>query len=221
MMAADYVQDSFTDTDEVLLTAHTPEVGGTWEQQSGSSLLIRGNQLVADAVGALAWNNTVIAGDHYVEFEVKIRDGEYPWLTIRYSRSVGSYEKYYKLETGNGQVWKIWAKAGGPNIEELLFTSSASTGLGKHRIEVVGTTVSVHFWNGSSWDTGGSYEDTVDVITGGNPGLYLQGGGVNNNVVDSFRAAPSLTPPDTPTNFKATCTKVTKAEPPQIIINFL
>lgn len=62
---ANYVTDTFTDTDATALDAHTPDVGGTWDVR-GTDLTIDSNRLIGASFGAnTATNDAATASDDY------------------------------------------------------------------------------------------------------------------------------------------------------------
>ena len=149
-----FLNDTFTDTPGVILTAHTPEVGSTWiiqpnqspQPASPSAINDTGDGLYSASVAGV-YQNTAVApsADYYVEAVLYWRSADTSaniGITGRAAPAANTY--YFVRWQGSVNSWQLYkvvagtATQLGSNVADT-FTSGSKT----VRLTMSGTTISV------------------------------------------------------------------------------
>lgn len=154
-------QDSFTDTDGILINSHTPDVGSSWTAYYGGTTII-GNTLKNTTAGARQVTNRTpfIYRDCYSQCKITTTGlGFANQLVSIYGVDYLYVNTYWRISLNNNPDTAV------------IFTSS-----NKYRIERKGRVANIYEWNGSAWDL---------IITGPSSS-YGDGGPINNVIMNYF-----------------------------------
>lgn len=148
-----FLQDTFTGTNGTLLTAHTPDIGGSWAvvpaYSAYASPNIDGNALVASDNNFSLWYNSVTppSADYSVQadFGCRTNEGNGLWLILgRYNPSTNTgYYAYWHQDSAIIHMAK-GDLAAGTNIGSGV-SATVNTGVVKTvKLSMVGTTISLY-----------------------------------------------------------------------------
>lgn len=148
---AQFLNDTFTDTDGTGLASHTGETGATWTLYSvvnaSGSAVIQSNRLRGNAAGSQGSffyaSGTSINADYYVEATLDIQT----LLSGTYSGVIGraipaSSNFYWAIYNVGTAAWELWKTVSGTatKLGDFAATPSGSAVL---RLDMVGTTIRV------------------------------------------------------------------------------
>lgn len=196
-----FVNDTFTDTDNTLLSAHTGEMGATWTQITGNEtsqdMRIYGNRLCYDGLGGSGnsamykASGTPGSADYYVEavsYMVTSPGTHYFGIAGRVQNGSTYYMVWY-----NGGVYTMLRS--GTTVGTYNATQNIATAYTwKLDISGTGATVSLAFYlDGVSRIT---YSDTdgARITSAGNAAVFQRDGSTTTGCHwESFAAYDSLT----------------------------
>jgi len=177
---ANYVIDSFLDTDGTLLSAHTPDVGGAWTGYTATPV-ITANQCGTTAFTASAAVNasTPATADYQVSADVTLQtpsSGNGAGVRIRDSGELLAYQVLFDFDAGEWQLTHGFTSIG--TYADPGFTDGVTRTV---VLSAVGTTINVNI-NGVDRIT-----VTDATLAVGNGGLIAKGGSATGAVLDNFR----------------------------------
>ena len=138
--ASELLSDGFTDTNGVLLTAHTPDTGGPWIISNGSSPTIQSGKLAPVSTARVDCTVDSVYTDLSVAADITWQ-GSGALLTARYQ------DKNNRLQggiTGSGAFYVQYTAAGADTIIATTATGQITAGQTKRlELRVNGTTISL------------------------------------------------------------------------------
>lgn len=189
------VTDSFTDTDGVAITAHTPDTGGTWSLHpssvSGAAAIIATNRIRANHSGDNIFyhSNDPATPDYIVEADLRVLTLVAGNLVGVHGRCSTSVKTNYFFGYSTDSAWHLFKNVSGSFTDLGSFSQVLSTSTTYHiKLEMLGSTI-----NG--------YVDGVLRITAtdsaitaaGKCGIWMQGAITNSTGIhlDNFTARDS------------------------------
>ncbi len=140
---ANYVTDTFTDTDTTALSAHTPDVGGTWTPYSHEAVIMSNAATPLVFSNCAAFNSTTPATDDYqVSADLSLTlpsSGNGGGVRIRDTGEFAAYVASFEISAGQWQLTYGFATLG------TYVDSGFVDGTTRHVIlSAVGTTINVN-----------------------------------------------------------------------------
>jgi len=150
LVTAGFLFDSFTDADNTVITAHTPEVGGSWVVQPGTAPptanLITSNRLRADAnSGIYQAAGTPPTADYYVEARLRRMGTGSARVGVAGRMSTSANTFYFAHWSSVATGWQLFKTVAGTSTQ-LGSTSSAAFNVGDEhtvRLTMDGSTIAM------------------------------------------------------------------------------
>lgn len=178
---AQILNDTFTDTNGVAITAHTPDSGGSWSLHTGTNGTIQSNRARAGA-GFGYWFHSVAAtanGEEITGVADLVSSGTTVGLMLRCNPASGGSFYMALWDPASGGAISLWRKVNGTLTQ--IKTGASFTATGNHTLQFLvsgqGAAVSLELKiDGVSRDT---YSDTAaNRITAlGTAGMEMSGQG--------------------------------------------